>query len=232
VPDENPSALGAFEFPLRFPGQYFDRETSLQYNYFRDFDPGLGRYVKSDPIGLHGGLNMYVYAKSAPLIVIDSTGLWTLQLGGSFGAVTPIGVAWNLGGGIAIDAHGNVGTYGSASFGAGEGAAAGTGVSAAISTADTIGGLRGISVTASGVGGAGAGGSIDVSGGSDPDTSRAIISVGGTVGIGGGVGGFIGGNQTFVSSIGSIQDFIRGIGQWLIPSGLIPSAQASTACHR
>src|SRR5207248_1752327 len=34
VPDENPSALGAFEFPVRFPGQYADKETSLLYNYF------------------------------------------------------------------------------------------------------------------------------------------------------------------------------------------------------
>jgi RHS repeat-associated protein len=44
VPDENPGELGAFEFPLRFPGQYFDKETNLHYNYFRDYDPGLGSY--------------------------------------------------------------------------------------------------------------------------------------------------------------------------------------------
>jgi len=37
---------------LRFPGQMFDEETGLHYNYFRDYDPGIGRYIESDPIGL------------------------------------------------------------------------------------------------------------------------------------------------------------------------------------
>ncbi|MDP2198128.1 MAG: RHS repeat-associated core domain-containing protein, partial [Sulfurimicrobium sp.] len=36
---------------LRLPGQYWDEETGLHYNYFRDYDPGSGRYVQSDPIG-------------------------------------------------------------------------------------------------------------------------------------------------------------------------------------
>jgi RHS repeat-associated protein len=50
-PNINPSGLGPFTFNLRFPGQYFDAETNLHYNYFRDYDPALGRYVESDPIG-------------------------------------------------------------------------------------------------------------------------------------------------------------------------------------
>src|SRR5882724_9824219 len=61
VPDENPSGQGAFEFPLRFPGQYADKETNLVYNYYRDYDPALGRYTMSDPMGLRGGLNTYIY---------------------------------------------------------------------------------------------------------------------------------------------------------------------------
>jgi RHS repeat-associated protein len=55
LPDQNPSGLGAFVFNLRFPGQYYDVETGLFYNYFRDYDPGTGRYIESDPIGLAGG---------------------------------------------------------------------------------------------------------------------------------------------------------------------------------
>jgi RHS repeat-associated protein len=54
VPDENPSGLGVFDLPLRLPGQYFDKETNLHYNYYRDYDAAAGRYVQSDPIGVLG----------------------------------------------------------------------------------------------------------------------------------------------------------------------------------
>jgi RHS repeat-associated protein len=63
------------EMPLRMPGQYYDSESGLHYNYYRDYDPGLGRYIQSDPIGLLGGLNTYVYARNDPLSLIDPFGL-------------------------------------------------------------------------------------------------------------------------------------------------------------
>jgi len=75
VPNNNPSGQGAFDFPLRFPGQYFDKETALHYNMFRDYDPSIGRYVESDPIGLDGGLNVYAYVRSNPLFAVDPYGL-------------------------------------------------------------------------------------------------------------------------------------------------------------
>ena len=59
APENNPAALGAFTFNLRFPGQYADAESALSYNYFRDYDASIGRYVQSDPIGLAGGINTY-----------------------------------------------------------------------------------------------------------------------------------------------------------------------------
>jgi len=46
-----PGDVIALPFNLRFPGQYYDRETGLHYNYFRDYDPGTGRYIESDPMG-------------------------------------------------------------------------------------------------------------------------------------------------------------------------------------
>ena len=86
VPNSNPSGAGAFEFPLRFPGQYFDRETSVSYNWMRDYDPGLGRYVESDPMGLVAGLNTYSYVRSSPLFHVDPAGLAGARGGSGGGA--------------------------------------------------------------------------------------------------------------------------------------------------
>ncbi|MCH8544191.1 MAG: RHS repeat-associated core domain-containing protein [Alcanivorax sp.] len=58
----------------RFPGQYQDDETGLYYNYFRDYDPSIGRYIQSDPIGLGDGPNTYSYVHNNPLRYIDPTG--------------------------------------------------------------------------------------------------------------------------------------------------------------
>ncbi len=72
--------------PVRFPGQYSDGESGLYYNYFRDYDPSLGRYIESDPIGLAGGLNTYGYVVNNPLRYIDFLGLdatdWNNTSGG------------------------------------------------------------------------------------------------------------------------------------------------------
>ncbi len=67
-----PGAL--VEYNLRWPGHYFDADTGLHYNRFRYYDPRLGRYLESDPLGCAGGVNLYAYS-SNPLVKVDVLGL-------------------------------------------------------------------------------------------------------------------------------------------------------------
>ena len=85
MPDQDPDGDGtAFIFNLRFPGQYYDVETGLHYNYFRDYEPSTGRYIESDPSHLSGGINLFAYVENNPLKSYDFYGL------------TPGKPGWNL----------------------------------------------------------------------------------------------------------------------------------------
>ena len=48
--------------PFRLQNQYADRETALHYNFFRYYEPDVGRFINQDPIGLEGGENLYAFA--------------------------------------------------------------------------------------------------------------------------------------------------------------------------
>jgi RHS repeat-associated protein len=73
--------------PIRFQGQWFDEESGLHYNWNRYYEPGTGRYLTPDPIGLDGGTRSYGYVRN-PMAWIDPMGL-----AGSFGSGKPPHVA-------------------------------------------------------------------------------------------------------------------------------------------
>ncbi|MBI4650812.1 RHS domain-containing protein [Candidatus Desantisbacteria bacterium] len=61
---------------LRFPGQYYDEETGLNYNYFRDYNPVIGRYIEADPFGIkHGNNHLFTYSSNNAVNRIDPFGL-------------------------------------------------------------------------------------------------------------------------------------------------------------
>jgi RHS repeat-associated protein len=71
------------QFNLRFPGQYYDAETGKHYNYFRDYDATIGRYLQSDPLGVDAGPNTFAYSEADPLNAFDPYGLAKRTPGGS-----------------------------------------------------------------------------------------------------------------------------------------------------
>src|SRR5262245_479005 len=78
------------------PGQYFDKETNLHYNMARDYDPAIGRYIQSDPIGLQGGINTYAYVANNPLSSIDPSGQACVSIGGRTTCAVPGGPTFTV----------------------------------------------------------------------------------------------------------------------------------------
>jgi RHS repeat-associated protein len=102
IPCPGPSALLTAE-RIEENAHRYDETASggSVYNYFRDYDPETGRYVQSDPIGLEGGINTYLYAGANPLRNIDPSGLLFELFGPSVGEVQAAICAKNL-----LTAHG------------------------------------------------------------------------------------------------------------------------------
>jgi RHS repeat-associated protein len=82
VPSSDPDRDGAeLSFDLRLPGQRADSSSGLNYNYYRDYEPGTGRYIQSDPLGIAAGASTYGYVSGAPLAWADFYGLlqWNMR---------------------------------------------------------------------------------------------------------------------------------------------------------
>ena len=90
--------------PLRFPGQIFDAESGWHDNHHRSYDPNLGRYLQSDPLGLAAGIDTYGYVRGNPVSWVDTDGtnpaagaLVGGAIGGPAGAVAGAAIGLAIG---------------------------------------------------------------------------------------------------------------------------------------
>ena len=115
------SNVPAVTFNLRYPGQYFDQESNLHYNYHRSYSATLGGYTQVDPIGLQGGWNGFAYSNQNPLSFTDPLGLQVASGGSGAGGLAGGAIGGSsIGGGTKGGYDPRTDTFNPARRGAGE----------------------------------------------------------------------------------------------------------------
>ena len=187
-----------------FPGQYFDAESGLFYNWSRYYDPTIGRYTQSDPIGLAGGINTYAYVGGNPISRIDTTGLATFTLtgGGSFVA------GWGFEGSLGVYLSNQPNDFGIVLSG-GRGPGANVGLSAQLGY--VAGALSNVSGTTQNYNASCVVGSGTLM--TDPKTGDVV---GGTIGLAGRLGGSA---TTSVTETWGLRGLLDSMFNRLLPGG-------------
>lgn len=75
------SITGTASLDARFPGQWFQLESGLAYNWHRHYDASIGRYTQPDPLGVKAGPNVYGYADGNPVMEVDPEGRADVKVG-------------------------------------------------------------------------------------------------------------------------------------------------------